>query len=102
MKTFNIFYFNRQIIENVTKILQFSSKSGRRCTTTDIFKSESIQHQAGDINGDALIDIIDIILCANQILNMYTLQPLEFLAAYLDANGIIDLYDILKISELMN
>ena len=62
---------------------------------------ESIQHQSGDINGDELIDIVDIILCANQILNIYTLQPLEFLAADFDANGIIDIYDILKISELL-
>ena len=63
---------------------------------------ESIQHQVGDINGDQSIDLIDIILCANQILNIYTLQPLEFLAADFDVNGIINLYDILKISELLD
>ncbi|MFL2983700.1 MAG: CapA family protein [Candidatus Neomarinimicrobiota bacterium] len=63
---------------------------------------ESNQHQTGDINGDESIDMIDLLLCVNQILGIYILQPLGFLAADIDNNGIIDVYDILRISELLN
>lgn len=60
------------------------------------------QHEMGDVNGDGTISNIDALLCVNYILGLFELQPAEFLAADIDWNGMINIYDVLLISDLAN
>ena len=62
----------------------------------------SDQYETGDVNGDGTITNIDALLCANYILDLFQLQPIEFLAADIDGNGVINIYDLLLISDLAN
>ena len=64
--------------------------------------SDSQQHELGDINNDGNITIVDVLLCANYILEMFELQPEEYIAADVDASGFINIYDLLLISDMSN
>ena len=58
------------------------------------------QYEIGDVNGDGSITVIDALLCSNYILGLFELQPQEFLAADADGNNIINILDILLVSDL--
>jgi hypothetical protein len=62
----------------------------------------SNQHDMGDVNGDGSITSLDALLCVNSILELYTLQPIEFLAADIDGTGSINIYDVLFILDGAN
>ena len=62
----------------------------------------SDQHGIGDVNGDGSITSLDALLCVNSVLELYTLQPVEFLAADIDRTGSINIYDVLYILDLAN
>jgi hypothetical protein len=64
--------------------------------------SGSVLNDIGDINGDGSVSLLDILICSNSILGFSDLGPEEFISSDLDYNGIIDLYDILSIIELIN
>jgi poly-gamma-glutamate capsule biosynthesis protein CapA/YwtB (metallophosphatase superfamily)/PKD repeat protein len=64
--------------------------------------SDSEPHDLGDINGDGVLTPVDVLLCANYILGILELAPEEFLAADIDENGIIEIYDILLITDFLN
>jgi len=56
----------------------------------------------GDVNGDGSITSLDALLCVNSIFELYTLQPIEFLAADIDGTGSINIYDVLFILDGAN
>ena len=58
------------------------------------------QYEIGDVNGDGSITVIDALLCSNYILGLFELQPQEFLAADADGNNIINILDVLLVSDL--
>ena len=60
------------------------------------------QHSIGDVNGDGSLTAVDVMLCINFLLKLIELEPEEFLAADVDGNGIIEIYDALLISDLFN
>jgi poly-gamma-glutamate capsule biosynthesis protein CapA/YwtB (metallophosphatase superfamily) len=64
--------------------------------------SDSVLNDIGDINGDGVVSLLDVLICSNSILGFSDLGPEEFISSDLDHNGIIDLYDILSIIELIN
>ena len=65
--------------------------------------AEDVEHHIiGDVNGDGSLTAVDVMLCANFILKLIEFEPEEFLAADVDGNGIIDIYDSLLITDLFN
>ena len=72
--------------------------------TISVFALEqgSDQHEMGDVNGDGSITSLDALLCVNSILELYALQPIEFLAADMDGTGSINVYDVLYILDGAN
>ena len=58
------------------------------------------QYEIGDVNGDGSITVVDALLCSNYILGLFELQPQEFLAADADGNNIINIFDVLLVSDL--
>jgi len=56
----------------------------------------------GDVNGDGSITSLDALLCVNSMFELYTLQPIEFLAADIDGTGSINIYDVLFILDGAN
>ena len=72
--------------------------------TISVFALEqgSNQHDMGDVNGDGSITSLDALLCVNSIFELYTLQPIEFLAADIDGTGSINIYDVLFILDGAN
>ena len=55
----------------------------------------------GDVNGDQVINIIDVVLCVNIILEFHDPTPEEFCAADMDSNDEIDILDILSIVDII-
>ena len=62
----------------------------------------STLNNKGDLNGDGSVTLLDVLICSNAILEFYNLEPEEFLAADLDNNGVIDLFDIILIIDIIN
>ena len=62
----------------------------------------SEQHGLGDVNGDGNVTAVDVMLCVNNLLGFVDLEPEEFLAADMDGNGKIEIYDALLIADLFN
>ena len=56
---------------------------------------------AGDVNGDELIDILDIIMIVNSIMGEIDLTPIQFLAADLNENGMINVLDIIQLVNII-
>ncbi len=70
---------------------------------TIVMMSEGEQeHDRGDVNGDGFLTMVDVILCANYIMGTFDFTPEEFLAADVDGNGIVDVFDVLGIADLTN
>lgn len=68
--------------------------------TVVALEPNTVLSNLGDINGDGLISLLDLLLCSNSILGFTNLNPDQFLVADLDYNLKIDISDILKISDL--
>ena len=56
----------------------------------------------GDLNYDGIVNIVDVILCANYVVELFEFGPEEFVAADLDWNSNIDVFDILILSDIVN
>ena len=52
-------------------------------------------HPIGDINSDQVIDVLDIVLIANEILNINNLSDLQIHQSDINADFIINVLDIL-------
>ena len=55
----------------------------------------------GDLNGDGFVSQLDIELCISIILNHYSPSPEMYLSADLDGNGLIDIYDLLRMTDML-
>ena len=55
----------------------------------------------GDVTGDELIDILDIVLMVNYIMGLTEISPIQFLAADLNQNGLINVLDIIQLVNLI-
>ena len=64
-----------------------------------IYFSES--HPVGDINSDQTMDVLDVVLIANEILSINSLSLLQEHQSDLDANFAIDILDILIIINMI-
>ena len=64
--------------------------------------SNDEEHMVGDLNNDGIITIVDILLCANYVIEIFEPSTQEFIAADIDKNGTIDIFDILLITDLIN
>ena len=60
------------------------------------------EYSLGDVNGDGSLTEVDVLLCVNYIIGLVDLEPEEFLAADVDGNGVINIYDALLIADLFN
>lgn len=58
--------------------------------------------QIGDLNNDNEINVLDLTYCTSYILGLITLTPEQFLAADIDFNNQIDIYDLYYIFYLYN
>ena len=54
----------------------------------------------GDVNNDGVITVVDALLLSNFLMGLIDFQPLEFLSSDIDGNSILNIYDILLISDL--
>ena len=43
---------------------------------------------------------MDVLLAANYTIGLMEFEPVEFLAADIDGSGLIDIFDVLQISDL--
>ena len=64
-----------------------------------VFQSNPIL--LGDINGDLLINVIDILLVVNHIIDEQMLSGIEYQAADLDQNNEINILDVVQIVSLV-
>jgi hypothetical protein len=55
----------------------------------------------GDVNGDGVIDILDIVRIKNQMLDTTLLSGAYMSAADIDGNGAVDLIDIVKAKNMI-
>ena len=81
-----------------------------RLTITNIYGVESDPHVetidlqsglAGDVNGDSVLNILDIVLVVNFILSADTPSASEFLASDLNGDGILNILDIVTLTNLI-
>ena len=81
-----------------------------RLTITNIYGVESDPHieaidlqsgLAGDVNGDSVLNILDIVLVVNFILSADTPSASEFLASDLNGDGILNILDIVTLTNLI-
>jgi PKD repeat protein len=80
-------------------------------TVTNIYGQESEPHtetvqlgsniMPGDINGDLLLNILDIVLVVNFILGSDTPDASEFAAADLNSDGILNILDVVTLTNLI-
>ena len=66
--------------------------------------SETIQLQSsmpGDVNNDAILNILDIVLIVNFVLGSDTPDASEFVVADLNGDGIINILDIVILTNLI-
>ena len=64
--------------------------------------NDSIPLMNGDVNGDGYITTLDVLLSGNYILGIVEFLPQEFLAADMDNNLVINIFDLLLISNQIN
>ncbi len=55
----------------------------------------------GDVTGDELINILDIVIMVNYIMGLTEISPIQFLAADLNQNGLINVLDIIQIVNMI-
>ena len=55
----------------------------------------------GDINGDLLLNVLDIVLVVNFILGSDTPDASEFAAADLNSDGILNILDVVTLTNLI-
>ena len=81
-----------------------------RLTITNIYGVDSEPHMelidlqsgiAGDINGDEILNILDIVLLVNFILDADAPNALEFEASDLNDDGILNILDIVTLTNLI-
>ena len=53
----------------------------------------------GDVNNDGVITVVDALLLSNFLMGLIDFQPLEFLSSDIDGNSLLNIYDILLISD---
>jgi hypothetical protein len=80
-------------------------------TVTNIYGMESEPHtetvqlgsniMSGDINGDSILNILDIVLVVNFILGSDTPDASEFVAADLNSDGILNILDVVTLTNLI-
>ena len=80
-------------------------------TVTNIYGQESEPHtetvqlgsniMPGDINGDLLLNILDIVLVVNFILGSDTPDASEFAAADLNSDGMLNILDVVTLTNLI-
>ena len=58
-------------------------------------------NMSGDINGDSILNILDIVLVVNFILGSDTPDASEFSAADLNGDGIHNILDIVTLTNLI-
>ena len=101
-KTPSLFCEEPGIYEITLNIRGIGGQEDEQTISVIALEPGSDQYETGDVNGDGAITNIDALLCVNYILGLFELQPIEFLAADIDGNGVINIYDLLLISDLAN
>jgi len=66
-----------------------------------LIESESSQCMAGDVNGDGLINVVDVISSVNHIIGNSILEGDSFCAADLNGDGIINVTDIISLINII-
>jgi PKD repeat protein len=81
-----------------------------RLIVTDIYGQESEAHieninleigLLGDVNGDGIINILDIVITANFVLGNISPSPDEFFASDLNGDGVLNILDIVTLANLI-
>jgi hypothetical protein len=101
-KTPSLFCEEPGIYEITLKISGLEGQEDQETISVVALAPGSDQHELGDVNGDGSVTMVDALLCANHILGLFVFQPVEFLAADIDGNGLINIFDVLSISDLVD
>jgi hypothetical protein len=56
---------------------------------------------AGDVNFDAVLNVLDVVILVNFILEVDTPDSDEFIAADINADGILNVLDIVNLANLI-
>ena len=82
--------------EGNTELKIFVNGDSSKAITFEIIVRKNI---LGDVNGDGVINIMDIMAVRNYIFGIRVLSAEELLAADVDRNGVVDIFDIMKIRD---
>tara|TARA_B100000315_G_scaffold147872_1_gene136803 strand:- start:1602 stop:2444 length:843 start_codon:yes stop_codon:yes gene_type:complete len=66
-----------------------------------VFEWTGSEYLLGDVNGDGVVDIFDIIIVVDFILGNQTLTPSQFTAADLNHDMFIDVFDVVLLVEVI-
>ena len=66
-----------------------------------LLESEPSQCMAGDVNGDGVINVVDVISSVNHIIGNSTLEGDSFCAADLNGDGIVNVTDIISLINII-
>jgi len=82
----------------------YGPNNGQSTTTINVvgIEENSEDYLLGDINNDGVITVVDALLASNYLIGLVNFQPLEFLSADIDGNSMINIFDVLLISDLSN
>ncbi|MBI65966.1 MAG: hypothetical protein CMG64_06710 [Candidatus Marinimicrobia bacterium] len=90
------------IYEITLTVMGLNNQEATQTITVFGLGSNDEEHMVGDLNNDGIITIVDILLCANYVIEIFEPSTQEFIAADIDKNGTIDIFDILLITDLIN
>jgi PKD repeat protein len=96
-------YFSQAGIYNVSLTITGIDGDSDHSEIIIIAVTEDSEYfQAGDLNNDNTVNILDLTYCSSYILGLTTLTPEQFLAADIDNSNNIDIYYIYYIYNIYN
>jgi len=93
-------FFDPGIYEVSLTVTGLNDETDTETITVVVLAEDAEQQDLGDVNGDGSITVVDVIFCTNYILEFIELSPEAFLAADVNGDSKIDIFDALLIADL--
>ena len=96
-------YFSEPGIYNISLTINgINNSTDTNNLTIIVISPNSEELLTGDLNNDYIINIQDLTFCASYILGLINFSPEQFIAADIDNNNSIEIYDIFYILAMYN
>ncbi|MBT4764397.1 hypothetical protein HN800_04850 [bacterium] len=93
-------YVNNNPYE-LSALLQISINSGIFNSVVELTTQTDCNLASGDVNGDEIVDILDIITTVSFVLENLELDPCQYEVAEINGDGQIDILDIIMIIDIV-